>query len=100
MNPISINYTDQELRILVEEFITMQKADFPFKGVCFYILYRATEEERTASNGLFESNQMAQTDCARVGDVLKKFIAEGRIITNKGNVSPFGDDATFTKTKE
>ena len=100
MNAISVTYTDHQLRILIEEFIAMQRSEFTFKGVCSYILYRAMEEKRTASNGLFESSQLKQKDGARVSDILKKIIVEGRITTNKGNISPFGDDSTFTKTKE
>lgn len=46
MNAISINYTDQQLRILVEEYITMQRTSFTFKGVCSYILYRAMEGKK------------------------------------------------------
>ena len=37
---ISVTYTDEKLRILVEEYITMQKKEFTFKGVCPYFLYR------------------------------------------------------------
>lgn len=100
MNVISINYTEKELRILVEEFIAMQRSEFTFKGVCSYILYRAMEEERTASNGLFESNQLEQKDGARVSDILKKIIAEGRIATNTDTLEPVGDNTSFVKTKE
>ena len=38
MNAISVTYTDQQLRILIEEFIAMQRSEFTFKGVCSYIL--------------------------------------------------------------
>ncbi len=79
MNAISINYTDQELRILVEEFIAMQRSSFTFKGVCSYILYRAMEEGRTACNGIYESNQLESKDSDRVSIILEKIVAEGRI---------------------
>ena len=36
--PISVEYTDTELRNLVEEYITMQKSEFTLKGVCSYVL--------------------------------------------------------------
>lgn len=45
--PISVTYSDEKLRILIEEYITMQRKEFTFKGVCSYILHRAMEEERT-----------------------------------------------------
>lgn len=32
-NPISVTYSDEKLRILVEEYITMQRKEFTFKGV-------------------------------------------------------------------
>ena len=85
MTPISINYTNQQLRILVEEFIAMQRSEFTFKGVCSYILYRAMEEGRTANNGIYESDQLEQNDSERVSSILEKIVAEGRI-EKKDNV--------------
>lgn len=38
MTPISVTYSDERLRTLVEEFITMQKHEFTFKEVCSYVL--------------------------------------------------------------
>ena len=32
-NPIAVKYSDAKLRILVEEYITMQKHDFTFKSL-------------------------------------------------------------------
>ena len=37
-NPIQIDYSDARLRILVEEYITMQRRDFTFRGVCDFVL--------------------------------------------------------------
>lgn len=79
MNAISVTYTDQQLRILVEEFITMQRSSFTFKGVCSYILYRAMEEEKTTGSKIYESNQLEQKDSDRVSIILEKIVAEGRI---------------------
>lgn len=77
--PISVNYSDTKLRVLIEEFIAMQKAGFTFKDVCSYILYRAMEEEKTNTTGLFESNQLDENDCKRVSRILEKIKKEGRI---------------------
>ena len=79
MQPIKVTYTDSKLRILIEEFIAMQKADFTFKEVWSYILYRAMEEGKTTTNGLFDSDQLAETDRVRVNVVLEKIKGEGRI---------------------
>lgn len=79
INPISINYSDEKLRILVEEYITQQRNSFTLKGVCSYVLYWAMEDGHTTGAALFESNQLAQTDCDRVSSVLQKIVCEGRI---------------------
>lgn len=79
MQSIKVTYTDSKLRILIEEYIAMQKADFTFKEVCSYILYRAMEEEKTTTKGLYDSNQLHDDDCKRVNSVLDKIVAEGRI---------------------
>lgn len=42
-NPIAVKYSDSKLRILVEEYITMQKHEFTFKDLCSYVLYWAKE---------------------------------------------------------
>lgn len=76
---ISINYSDEKLRILVEEYITQQKSSFTLKGVCSYVLYWAMEDGHTKGTGLFESNKLAQADCDRVSSVLQKIFGEGRI---------------------
>lgn len=76
---IQVTYTDQHLRILIEEFIAMQRSEFTFKGVCSYILYRAMEEEKTTGSKIYESNQLEQKDSERVSNILKKIVREGRI---------------------
>ena len=99
-NPISVTYSDSKLRILVEEYITMQKKEFTFKEVCSYILYRAMEEERTKSEGLYESNELAPADCERVSRILEKIIVESRLTTNTGNGSIFTNETMVAKVKE
>ena len=84
-NAISVDYSNEKLRILVEEYITMQRKVFTFKGVCDYILYRAMEEERTKGDGLYESNEMVHADCERVSRILNKIVEENRIAVGKEN---------------
>ena len=83
MNTIATTYSEQQLRILIEEFIAMQRTEFSFKGVCSYILYRAMEDGRTANKGVYESDQLEQKDSERVSGILDKIIAEGRIEKNE-----------------
>jgi hypothetical protein len=96
-NTISVTYSDSKLRILVEEYITMQKHDFTFKSLCSYVLYRAMEEEKTANTGLYESNQLSPADCERISDILRKIIKEGRLTSNAAS---FADNTLFVKNKE
>ena len=76
---ISVTYSDSKLRILVEEYITMQKHEFTFKGLCSYVLYWAKEEGKTTITGLYESNELDSADCNRLKQILEKIIDEGRI---------------------
>lgn len=83
-NTILINYSDEKLRILVEEYITQQRGSFTLKGVCSYVLYWAMEDGHTTGTGLYESNQLTQSDCDRISSELQKIVTEGRITVNGG----------------
>ena len=79
-NPISVTYSDEKLRILVEEYITQQINEFTFRGVCSYILYWAMGDGKVTNQGtLYEGNQLAQTNCDSISCVLDKIVSEGRI---------------------
>jgi len=97
MNPIQVTYSDSKLRILVEEYITMQKHEFTFKSLCSYVLYRAMEEEKTANTGLYESNQLSPADCERISGILRKIVIEGRLTCGTDTIV---DDTQFVKVKE
>lgn len=81
-NPVSVTYTDAELRNHVEEYITQQKSGFTLKGVCSYVLYWAVEDGKvTESRSLIESEEMQTRDQDRVKRILETIIADGRIAT-------------------
>lgn len=84
-NSISVNYSDQKLRILVEEYLTMQRYDFTFKSLCSYILYWAKEEGQTVNVGIYESNELHPVDCQKVKCVLNQIIREGRIMVDSSD---------------
>lgn len=90
---ITTTYSDAKLRILVEEFITMQKHEFIFNGLCSYVLYWAKEEGKTANAGLYESNQLDPIDGDRLNKILEK-------ITQEGRIAAANDNTRFLKTKE
>lgn len=77
---IGINYTDQQLRVLVEEYIIQQRSAFTLKGVCNYVLYWAMEDQRTTKKGLYDGNQLVTADCQRVKYLLDQIVQEGRIV--------------------
>ena len=78
---IKINYSDEKLRILVEEYITQQRNAFTLKEVCSYVLYWAMEEGKTtqSDSGLFDGDKICQTDCDRISGILAKIVSEGRV---------------------
>ena len=78
-NHITVTYSDEKLRILVEEYITQQRTSFTLKSVCSYVLYWAMENGHTTGAVLFESDQLAQTDGDRINGLLQKIVGEGRI---------------------
>ena len=73
INPILVTYSDEKLRILVEEYITQQKNEFTFKGVCAYILYWAMEDGKVADvdGSLCECNELQLADQNRIQHVLE-----------------------------
>ena len=91
-NPISINYSDEKLRILVEEYITQQRYAFTLKGVCDYVLYWTMEDGKAnqSNNKLYEGNTISQNDCKRISRLLEKIAGEGRIgVNSNGGVNSF-----------
>lgn len=79
-NPVSVTYTDCELRNLVEEYITQQKSEFTLKGICSYILYWVVEDGKVAKEkDLIESNELSDSDKFRVKYILNAIADDGRI---------------------
>ena len=75
-NAISINYSDEKLRILVEEYITQQRKEFSFQGLCSYVLYWAMED----NHALYGSYQMAASDSDRLRTILDSIVSDGRLV--------------------
>ena len=79
-NTISINYSNEKIRILVEEYITQQRTSFTLKGVCNYVLYWAMEDGKVTNQGsLCEGHQLVKADRDRISQVFAKIVGEGRI---------------------
>lgn len=81
-NPVSVTYTDCELRNLVEEYITQQKSGFTLKGVCSYVLYWAVEDDKVAQgHSLIVGNAISNADQDRVKRILEAVITDCRIVS-------------------
>ena len=80
-NTISIDYSNEKLRILVEEYITQQRTTFTLKRVCSYVLYWAMEDCKAAQagGGLYDGDKICQADCDRISKVMQTIAREGRI---------------------
>ena len=84
-NPVTVTFSDEKLRILVEEYITQQRSAFTLNGVCSYVLYWAMEDGYTTNAGLYGGDHLVQTDCDRISGVLDKIVREGRIASTGGD---------------
>lgn len=81
---ISINYSDEKLRVLVEEYITQQRKEFSFQGLCSYILYWVMEDNRA----FYDSYQMTPSDSERVRRILDSIVKDGRLAKDAENYQP------------
>ena len=63
-NAIGIDYSDQRLRVLVEEYITQQRGTFSLQGACAYVLYWAMEDGHTlpAAGAFYQSDKLSPAD--------------------------------------
>lgn len=66
-------YTDQELSVLVEEYITQQRSEFSLKGLYSYVVYWGMEDKRIVGD------QLSEADKVRVNAILKRIVKDGRI---------------------
>ena len=71
---ISINYSDEKLRILVEEYIARQRSFFTHEDVCTYVLYWAMEEGHTNGASFYDSDQINPSDSNRIKGVLETIV--------------------------
>ena len=73
-------YTEKELTILVEEYITQERSEFELKGLHSYIVYWGMEDGRIVGG------QMGSNDKEKVGVILDRIVKDGRIhISSKDN---------------
>ncbi len=102
-NPVPVDYTDEELRTIVEAYIASQRSEFSFKSICRHVLQKAMEDGRTVDsrNTQYESNELRASDGIRVSSILWDLIFERKIIIafgeNPYRSMPNGSDTRFVK---
>ena len=85
-NTIAVDYTDSQLRAIVEEYIMQQKSKLSVKGAYDYVLYWAIEEGRVAdASGIFEGTALQPDDQERVKSVLQTIAQDGRIAVSSND---------------
>lgn len=86
-SPLSIQYSNEKLRILVEEYITQQRTEFTFKSVCSFIAFWAMEDK--SPGALYESNELQLSDQERISRILENIVADGRIAKLPGDAKGY-----------
>lgn len=66
-------YTEKELAVLVEEYITQQRKEFTLKGLFSYIVYWGMEDKR------IDGDQLSEAEKEKVNAILNRIIKDGRI---------------------
>ncbi len=66
-------FTEKELSILVEEYITQQRKEFTLKGLSSYIVYWGMEEKRIVGD------QLSEADKEKVNSIMNRIVKDGRI---------------------
>ena len=66
-------YSEKELAVLVEEYITQQRKEFTLKGLTSYIVYWGMEDKR------IQGDRLTDEDNRKVNDVLARIVKDGRI---------------------
>ena len=90
-NPVPLDYTDEELRTVVEEYIADQKSEFSFKKMCLSILHRAMDEGKTVDSRhtQYESNELKASDGNRISRILWDMISLQLDINRIGELTVF-----------
>ena len=66
-------YTEKELTVLIEEYITQQRSEFNLKGLYSYIVYWGMEDKRIVGD------QLSEIAKESINGILNRIIKDGRI---------------------
>lgn len=101
-NPVSLTYTEDEVRKLVNEYVQEQTREFSYKSVCAFILRHAIEEGKVpnADHTQYSSNELNPVSGVMVSKVLWELIWNKTIFIAFGKnpyTNGFYDDTRLCK---
>lgn len=95
-NPVPVTYSDQELKSLIDNYLSDIKGEFSYKGVCHYVVNEAKRNNKAegAPNTKYSSSDISIADGIRVSRILWEKI------WNKEIFIAFGDNPYRAQYKD
>lgn len=71
-NPVPVTYDDQEIKKLIDKYLSDIDGEFSYLGVCHYIVNEAKRNNKVegAPNTKYSSNEISISDGIRISKVL------------------------------
>lgn len=81
-NPVPVNYSFEELALVIDEYIKATTSEFTFKSICCYIVNKAISEGRVpdAEHTKYSSGEMDPISSIEVSRCLWNLIWDRKII--------------------
>lgn len=85
-NPVSLTYSEEELRTIIEQYISICDLEFSYKAICHYILERAKQEGKVpnAEYTQYGSSELNPLSGIMVSRLLWEMIWEKKIFVAFG----------------
>lgn len=80
-NPVPVTYTDDELRKIIQEYVT-SNPEFSFRSICNHIVYKAKAEQKCkdAETTQYSSSEISPAVGTEISKILWNLIWERKII--------------------
>ena len=85
-NPVSLTYSEEELRTIIEQYISAQDYEFSYKSICHYVLDKAKQEGKVPNAGCtqYSSSELNPFSGIVVSRLLWEMIWEKKIFVAFG----------------
>lgn len=80
-NPVPVTYTQEELRLVIDDYLNDVTLEFSFRGICSYIIDKAITEGKVpdASHTQYSSREMSPLSAIEVSKYLWELIWDKKI---------------------